>query len=299
MANSPKSPRTMRSLAAPKYCKPADYQVLQLRIPSIKGPKDVLIKVHAAGLMTGDTLIISREMRFLTGKLPPRFPVKIGSEAAGIVVATGQSVTAFKPGDAVYGLGLCHPKDLGLLPGFCSEYCIAQESLLLNKPQNVSFEEATALLGFTLTAYQSISLGERRLAEKGLTLEGKTVFVPGALSATGAVGIQLLKNVYKVKTLISTVSTPKLPLVPKYLPGLVDRLIDYTTTSNLTTAIPAGSVDLTYNTQFSTLFPSIPLMNPQHGVMASISSVPAPSQLRVIFPPLPFWVYWVSAVVQG
>lgn len=48
-------PSTMRSLAVRKYGKPADYEVMQLPVPAITKPGQVLMRVHAAGIATGDT----------------------------------------------------------------------------------------------------------------------------------------------------------------------------------------------------------------------------------------------------
>lgn len=74
-------PPTMRSLAAPTYCEPSGYEILEVPTPAIKGPKDILIKVHAATIMTGDALMASGKMKMLAGKteyvltyFPPSFP---------------------------------------------------------------------------------------------------------------------------------------------------------------------------------------------------------------------------------
>jgi NADPH:quinone reductase-like Zn-dependent oxidoreductase len=61
-------PKTMRGLVAPKYCKPDGYVIADLPVPSLKAPDELLIKVHAAGLMTGDTQIAAGTMKMLIGK---------------------------------------------------------------------------------------------------------------------------------------------------------------------------------------------------------------------------------------
>lgn len=159
--------------------------------------------------------------------------------------------------------------------------------------------EAAGLLGFTLTAYESLELAARHMAARGKQLEGSTVFVPGALSATGAVAVQLLKNVYGVKKLVATVSTPKVALVEQHLPGLVDQVVDYKTTPTLTSAVPAGSVDFAYNTQQSSLESLIPLVNKDTGVVISIASVFPSRLLRLALgPALPFWAAWLADLLQ-
>lgn len=47
-------PTTMRALVAPKYCKPEGYEVMELPVPEINAPDEVLIRIHAASIQTGD-----------------------------------------------------------------------------------------------------------------------------------------------------------------------------------------------------------------------------------------------------
>jgi hypothetical protein len=54
---STKIPHTMRSLAVRQYSKPSGYEVLQLPVPTIERPGDILIRVHAASIQTGDTQV--------------------------------------------------------------------------------------------------------------------------------------------------------------------------------------------------------------------------------------------------
>ncbi|KAI2616010.1 GroES-like protein [Hypoxylon sp. NC1633] len=289
-------PSTMRSLVAPRYCWPTEYEVADMPVPTITDPKDVLIKIHAAGISTGDTQAAKGETRFIFKRIS--LPHKIGVEGAGVVVATGSEVTSVKPGDEVYAFGLSRPMDVTSAPGFSSQFVLAKANLTLHKPANCTFEDICGM-AFVVTAYQAIEEGLRLMRENGVTggLEDKTVFVPGALSATGSVGIQMLKNVYKAGKVISTVSTAKIPLVEQYLPGLVDQVVDYTKIDKLTDAIPAGSVDLVYNTQWI-VTSTFPLLKPDTGVVASISSIPTPELIRQAFPPLPFFVYWLAGLAQ-
>ncbi|KAH8200388.1 hypothetical protein TruAng_005417 [Truncatella angustata] len=286
----------MRSLVAPKPCKPSGYEIVDLPLPPISNADEMLVKVHACGLMTGDTQVASGSMSFLVSM---RFPAGLGIECSGTVVSVGSNVTNFKPGDAVYGMAFGRPMEFDRLSGFCSQYCIGREKLFLHKPPHISFEEAGGLLSFTLTAYESLQLGAKHMASHGKKLEGSTVFVPGALSATGSICIQLLKNVFGVSKVIATVSTSKIPLVEKYLPGLVDQVVDYKLTRKLTDVIPAGGVDFAYNTQWNTLESVVPLMNKDTGVIVSIASI-FPSRLLklALGPALPFWVGWIADLAQ-
>ncbi|RYP41892.1 hypothetical protein DL767_000721 [Monosporascus sp. MG133] len=290
----------MRSLVAPKYCLPAEYEVQDVPTPAIKGPKDILVKVHVAAILTGDTQLASGKLRMLVGR--SEFPIKLGIKAAGVVVATASEVTTLKVGDEVYGMAFGRPIDYPVAPGFCSEYCVGQEGLFVRKPPHVPFEDAAALLGAVVTAVQAIERGLRLMRENGVSggLEGKTVFVPGALSATGSVGAQLLKTVYGAGRVISTVSTAKVPLVARRLPaGTVDEVVDYTAARRLTDAVAPGSVDFVYNTQWD-LGGVIPLLRRDAGVVVSIASLPPSSLLRqmMVGGSVPFYVRWAVDLAQ-
>ncbi|KAI0457351.1 alcohol dehydrogenase [Xylaria acuta] len=291
-------PSTMRSLVAPKFCTPSGYEVIDMPLPTIKKPDDVLIRVYAGGVQTGDTQRAYGATRILPGKM--EFPMKLGIEGSGVVVAVGSAVTKFKPGDEVYAVATTgRPMDLLAEVGFLSQYGVAPEACVLPKPASVAHEDAASLLGFTQTAHQCAETALRLLRENGVAdgLEGKTVFVAGALSGTGSVAIQVLKNHYRVGRVVSTVSTEKLPLVERYLPGLVDQVVDYQKTRRLTDAIPAGSVDVVLNTQWD-LANTLPLANPEKGVVVSIASLPHPSLLREMIPTAPFWLLWALTVAQ-
>ncbi|KAI1638746.1 chaperonin 10-like protein [Biscogniauxia mediterranea] len=281
-----KIPTTMRALVAPRYCAPSQFELRDIPVPSITKPKDVLIRVHAAGIQRGDMQRTRGAGRLLPGT--PTFPMTMGGEGSGVVAAVGSAVTTVKPGDAVYGFCISsRPMDLFAQAGFAAEYTLAPEGGLLPKPPHITHEEAASLLGF-LTAFQAIDDGVRMLAENGVAdgLRGKTVFVPGALGATGAAGIQLLKRHYGVGRVVSSASTAKLPLVERYLPGLVDELVDYTSAPRRRLAdlvASPGSVDFVYNTQWG-VAGTFALVRPGRGVVASIASVPPPGLLRQMLP---------------
>jgi NADPH:quinone reductase-like Zn-dependent oxidoreductase len=58
-----------------------------------------LIRVHAASLNTADTQKAAGMMRIVE---TVSFPLQIGGELSGSIVAVGSAVTKFKPGDDVF-----------------------------------------------------------------------------------------------------------------------------------------------------------------------------------------------------
>ena len=221
--------------------------------------------------------------------------MQLGSQGAGVVVAVGSGVKSLRVGDAVYGMHHQHPLFPLRPPGFCSEYAVTHASSLCLKPPGLSFDDAAGLAGHTLTAYQALKLA---MAAAGVdSLEGKTVFMTAALSATGAAGAQMIKHGFGAARLISTVSTPKLPLVEQYLPCVVDQVVDYTT-QDVVRAVGRGTVDFVYNTQWD-LVGTFPLLKPATGVVVSIASIPPPHVVKSLMGSVaPRWMLWLLGAAQ-
>lgn len=55
-------PKTMRALAAPKAGRPDGYEIMEVPTPTITEPTQVLLRVHAATIDTGETQIIDGMM---------------------------------------------------------------------------------------------------------------------------------------------------------------------------------------------------------------------------------------------
>lgn len=56
----------MRSLVATKWCKPDEYEVIELPVPEIQQPDDVLVKVYVSSIQTGDTMAAKGSTNFLS-----------------------------------------------------------------------------------------------------------------------------------------------------------------------------------------------------------------------------------------
>ncbi|KAK0619519.1 chaperonin 10-like protein [Immersiella caudata] len=271
-------PPTMRSLVAPKYGPPSTYQVQTLPTPTLTDPHSVLLRVHAAEVSTGVTQLASGQFRLVAS---PHFPLPLCIGGSGTVISIGSAVTTLRPGDPVYGLYFKH----GIFPpptcGFASDYVVVPADVLLPKPEGLSFEEAAALTGSGITAYQCFKryfeMRGMDIKSAGAELEGKTVFVTGALSAAGSVFAQAAKNVFGARV-VATVSTGKMGLVEGELPGVVDELVDYQR-ENVVRRVGKGKVDLVLNSQWD-MVGLFPLADPGTGAVVSIASLPGPETLR-------------------
>src|SRR5262249_23763527 len=100
-----------------------------------------------------------------------------GRDVAGVVEAVGKNVTQFKPGDAVFGLA----------KGSLAEYVCALPRALVQKPENLTFEQAAAVPLAALTALQG-------LRDAGKIQPGQRVLVNGAAGGIGTFAVQLAKS---------------------------------------------------------------------------------------------------------
>lgn len=146
--------------------------VRDVPIPDIQS-RDVLIRVHAAGVNPVDTYIRSG-----TYSRRPNLPYIPGLDSAGIIERVGADVTKFKTGDRVF--------TVNTITGTYAEYCVARADFVFPLPSNVSFEEGSALGVPYFTAY-------RALVMKGHAKPNETVLIHGASGGVGIAAVQLAK----------------------------------------------------------------------------------------------------------
>ena len=111
-------------------------KVVNIPEPQIAAPGQIKIQIKAAGVNPIDTKLRSRGVFY-----PDALPAILGCDGAGIVTETGDKVTRFQLGDAVW---FCHG-GLGGAPGNYAEYTVLHESEAEAKPVTLDFEEAAAL----------------------------------------------------------------------------------------------------------------------------------------------------------
>jgi NADPH:quinone reductase-like Zn-dependent oxidoreductase len=127
-------------------------------------------------------------------------------------------------------------------------------------------------------------------------LKGKTVLIPGGLSGTGSVGVQLAKHVYGASKVITTTSTNKIPLMSQYVvDGSVDQIIDYKK-QDIHKEIPSQSVDFAFD-NMGAMTSLIPLVKPS-GVFLSVATIPTPKLAKKEFGNLPWWLVLVMDIVN-
>ncbi|MBT8399723.1 MAG: NAD(P)-dependent alcohol dehydrogenase [Rhodothermia bacterium] len=204
----------MRAFVATGYGPPEVLRLRDLPIP-VHGGKEVLIKVYATTVTSGDWRIRSLEIprgfklvsRFMFGISRPRQPI-LGTEVAGRVESVGPKVTRFSPGDDV----VAYSESLGCH----AEYIVmSQDAAIAPKPATLSFEQAAALSFGGTTALQFLRRGNVRSQDN--------VLVNGASGAVGSAAVQLGKHFGAIVT--GVCSTANVELVQSV--G-ADQVIDYT-----------------------------------------------------------------------
>ena len=167
----------MKAIFQKDYGSPDVFEFRETDQPVVKDD-DVLVRVHAAALHAGDCFAmrgVPYPVRFSAGWPTPKNYVP-GYDVAGTVEATGRQVTAFRPGDEVYGT--CR--------GACAEYVCAKESNFLQKPANLTLEQAAAVPTSALTAL-------RGLRDAGKLQPGQKVLINGASGGVGTFAVQIAK----------------------------------------------------------------------------------------------------------
>lgn len=156
---------------------PEVLQLSELPDPGAPGPRQLRVRVRAAGINPVDTKLRARGTYY-----PDRMPAILGCDGAGVVEAVGEEVTRFRPGDEVY---YCYG-GIGGHPGNYAQIALVDEAVAARKPARLSFEEAAALPLVLITAWES-------LHDHARIRSGQTVLIHAGAGGVGHVAIQLAK----------------------------------------------------------------------------------------------------------
>ncbi len=171
----------MKTVVQDKYGSPEVLQIVEVEKP-VPAANEVLVKVHATTVTATEAIFRQGKpyfSRLFTGLTKPKNKT-LGEELAGEIVAVGKDVTAYKPGDQVFGTA-------GPNFGATAEYiCIAENEVLTIKPANLTYEEAAASVDGFLTALPF-------LRDEGDIQGGQSVLINGASGSVGAAAVQIAK----------------------------------------------------------------------------------------------------------
>jgi NADPH:quinone reductase-like Zn-dependent oxidoreductase len=138
----------------------------------VPGPRQVLVRVKAAGMNPGEASI---RKGLLAERWPATFPSGEGSDFAGVVEEVGPDVEGVQVGDEVIGWTDQRASH--------AEFVVAPAEHLTPKPAGVSWEAAGGLFVAGATAYAAV----RAVGPSA----GDTVVVSGAAGGVGSLAVQL------------------------------------------------------------------------------------------------------------
>ncbi|OMO66027.1 Alcohol dehydrogenase superfamily, zinc-type [Corchorus capsularis] len=195
---------------------------VEVPIPRAK-KGEVLLKVEATSLNPLDWKIQKGVIRPF---LPRKFPYIPGTDVAGEVVKVGAGVKDFKAGDKVVAA-----LTLGSAGGL-GEFVVAEESLTVARPPQVSAAEGSGLPIAGITAYQALTAAGVKLDGSGPQLN---LLITAASGGVGHYAVQLAKlgNTH----VTATCGARNLHLV-KSLGA--DEVLDYNTPDGAALKSPSG-----------------------------------------------------------
>ena len=206
----------MKAIVCTKYGPP---EVLQLQEVEKPTPKDgeVLVKIYATTVTVADSRVRGFRVppsfwlpaRLTLGLSKPKLTI-LGTDFAGEIVQTGKGVRSFKTGDHVFG-NSGHTRF-----GANAEYVsLPENSAIVLKPTNVTYEEAAAIPFGGMTAFYFLKKAKIQIGQK--------VLIYGASGAVGTAAVQLAR--YFGAEVTGVCSTANMALVTSL--G-ADTVIDYT-----------------------------------------------------------------------
>ncbi|NES96642.1 MAG: zinc-dependent alcohol dehydrogenase family protein [Desertifilum sp. SIO1I2] len=212
-------------------------QIQEIPKPTLKGEKDLLVRLKAAGINPIDTKLRQRGTFY-----PDQMPAILGCDGAGIVEAVGSGVQNFQVGDEIY---FCNG-GLGGHPGNYAEYTIIDERFAAKKPTSLSFAEAASAPLVLITAWEA-------LYDRGNLQAGRTTLIHAGAGGVGHVAIQLAK--LQGATVATTVSTEEKAEFVRQLGA--DQVIFYQQTDFVQATLDwtnGEGVDLAFDTVGEPLF---------------------------------------------
>ncbi len=169
-------PNTMQAAAIDRG---GDVSVLTLHTLPVPKPaaNEVLIALDTAGVGIWDVGVRRHpdELKHAT------FPLVLGTDGAGTIVAIGSDVHGFKSGDQVYSYSWDNPQG-----GFYAQYVAVPADRVGHLPKSIGLRDAGAIATTGLTAIQGV--------DDILHLKsGETVLILGASGGVGSLALEFAK----------------------------------------------------------------------------------------------------------
>ena len=167
----------MKAVVQDRYGPSDVLRLADVAMPELEADS-VLVRVRAASVNAFDWHMMRGQpflVRLTEGLRRPKAALP-GVDLAGVVESVGSDVTAFKPGDEVFGAR----------SGAFREFVRGRTHNFHRKPAALTFEQASALPMAGVTALQA-------LRDKGRVQAGQSVLVTGAAGGVGTTAVQIAK----------------------------------------------------------------------------------------------------------
>jgi NADPH2:quinone reductase len=168
----------MHAVAVNRYG--AEPAVVELPEPQA-GQGQVLIRVRAAGTNPMDRKISDGAWK---AQMAGTFPLVLGSDFDGVVVAVGDEDSGFSPGEELFGQLLIPP--LGSAGTYAEYVAVPEDASVARVPDGLDSVTAAALPTAGATALE--------IVESLLPLSGRTVLIAGAAGGVGSFATQFAAN---------------------------------------------------------------------------------------------------------
>jgi NADPH:quinone reductase-like Zn-dependent oxidoreductase len=170
------------------------------------GPGEALIRVKAAGVGPWDAWV-----RAGKSALPQPLPLTLGADVSGVVEEVGPDASAWKSGDAIFGV------TNKSFTGAQAEFAIVSTAMIAAKPERLTYVDAAAAPVVAVTAWQA-------LFDEAKLVGGDTVLIHGGAGGVGAFAVQLAR--WAGLSAIATASARD----QSYVRSLgADKVLDYAT----------------------------------------------------------------------
>ena len=200
-----------RAVVAAAYGGPENLSLTDVDVPP-PGPGQVTVDIRAVGVNPFDVKVYGGTF----GTDPAKLPLRIGSEAAGVVTAVGPEAVGPAGPVAVGDEVIVYP-----VPGAYAERLTVPAGAVVPKPTALPWEQAAGLMLTGATAAHTLSATQVRA--------GETVLLHAAAGGVGLMVVQLA--VARGARVIGTAAAAKHDLVRElgaepvlYGPGLADRV---------------------------------------------------------------------------
>jgi NADPH:quinone reductase-like Zn-dependent oxidoreductase len=166
----------------------------------------VLVRITASGINPLDIKIRAGQ----AGHAKQPLPAVLGLDMAGVVEAVASNVTAFHPGEEVFGM----VGGVGGHQGTLAEFIVVDAALVAAKPSTLSMRQAAALPLVTITAWEG-------LVDRAKVHAGQAVLIHAGAGGVGYAAVQIALA-YGAKV-FATVSEDKKSIVETLGATAIDR----------------------------------------------------------------------------